>query len=204
MKNKQVLIAFTALIALLAVNCNAQSSGALTGKWFFEDFLYGDELVVVEFTQNKMTVLLLEDDDTDTYSYRADSKTITIDDDDEFQYVVQNGNTLIMTDSYGDKYTGKKVRANAKTLSGKYEMVNDAGFIETLDFTDGSTVRGTGDAFGLSSFKFTAKYKISGSTVTISESTGGYGIIVLEIIGESILKGNTLGGFGDDSVFIKR
>jgi hypothetical protein len=202
MKNKLILAICTVLLVLSVINCYAQNTRPLIGKWFFEDF--DGTLAVIEFTQTQMIMRDLEDDDddTETISYRADGATITID-GETIRYTIQNGNVLtLITD--GEKYTGKRLQANVTALSGKYELMNDAGFIEMLEFIDRSTVRGTVDAFGLGTGRFTAKYKISGSRVEISESNAGYGTIYLEIIGDSILKGNTFGGLGDDSIFVKR
>ncbi|MDR0456950.1 MAG: hypothetical protein LBH20_09755 [Treponema sp.] len=203
MKNKRALIVLTALLFSMTVSCSAQSSNALIGKWFFEDF--NGYLSLIEFTRTQMLIRNLEDDDddTETMSYQADSATITAD-GETMRYTIQNGNVLTLTTPDGEKYIGKKLQSNVTALSGKYELVNDAGLIETLEFTNKSTVRGTADALGMGTARFTAKYKISGSQVELSESSGGYGTIYLEIIGDSILKGNTFGGFGDDSIFVKR
>jgi hypothetical protein len=206
MKNKRSLIACVFLLVFTAANSHAQSSGALIGKWFFEDF-FGSEFVVLEFTRTQMSICELEyyddEDDVEIVSYQADGTTITFE-GERLRYSVRNGNTLTLTDSDGDQSTGKKLATNVTSLRGKYELVNDEGFIESFEFVDGTTVRGTVDALGMGTARFTAKYRISGSRVTLSESTGGYGTIVLEIIGDSVLKGNTLGGLGDDSIFVKR
>jgi hypothetical protein len=197
MKTKHAIIAYAILIALLAVNCQAQSSNALIGKWFFEDF--DGDLAVIEFTQTHMTIYNFEIDDSETHRYSSDGKKIVID-GDEMTYTIQNGNVLTMTDSYGDEYVGKKIRANVTTLTGRYELANDMGFIEALEFIDRSTVRLHMDVIGMTA-RTANQYRISGSNVIITDNRD---TMVLEIIGDSIIKGNTFGGMGGDSVFVKR
>jgi hypothetical protein len=202
MNNKRAFLAHTAFLVLLTVNCHAQSTRALIGKWFFENF-EGAEMVIMEFTPTHMTILELEDEDdeaeAEAYRYQANDKTITID-GETLHYTVQNGNTLMLSTSGGEKYTGKKLQANVTTLSGKYELVNDMGFIEMLEFIDKSTVRLHGDVLGMAT-RTTHQYRISGSKVIISDPSGS---MTLDIIGDSIIKGNTFGGLGGDSIFIKQ
>jgi hypothetical protein len=199
MKNKHTIIAYAILTVLLAINCHAQSTNALIGKWFFEEF-DGIEFVVVEFSQNNMTILYLEDDDSETFRYRSDGKKIVFD-GEEMTYTIQNGNVLTMTDSYGDEYIGKKLRANTTTLTGRYELVNDMGFIEAIEFIDKSIARlHSMEIMGIS-VRPTLQYRISDSHVIMTDNKD---TMVLEIIGDNILKGNTFGGYGSDSVFVKR
>jgi hypothetical protein len=198
MKSKRVLAACAVMLALSAANCHAQNARALIGKWFFEDFL-GTEMALVEFTAATVNVLELEEDETETYSYQADGKTITID-GDELRYVIQNNISLVMTDSGGNEYAGTKVQANPASLSGRYELANDMGFVETLEFIDKSTVRLHMDLLGRTT-RTTHQYRISGSYLIISDPSGS---ITLEIIGNNLIKGNTFGGIGGDSIFIKR
>jgi len=201
MMNKRTMV-YLVFLVFITVNCNAQSSSQLVGKWFFEE-LAGSDFVVLEFSRTEMSFYALEDDDYETYPYKSDGRTIIIDGDEEWRYTIRNGNSLVITDSDNYEYIGMKLQANVTSLSGKYELVNDIGFIETLEFLNRTTVRGTMDAFGTTG-RFTAEYRISGSNVIMSNSTGGHGTMTLEIIGDSILKGNTFGGLGEDSIFIKR
>jgi hypothetical protein len=199
MKNKRVFIVLPVLLLLMTVNAYAQNSKDLIGKWFFEDF--GGTICILEFTQTQVTYYPLEDDedDSETESYLADNTTITID-GDSMRYTIQNGNVLTLSFADGDKYTGKRVQANATVLSGKYQLVNDVGFIETLEFLDQSTVRLHMEVLGKTA-RPTYQYKINGNRVIISDPKDS---MILEIIGDAIIKGNTLGGLGDDSVFVKR
>ena len=199
MKNKRVFIAFTALLLLMTVNCYAQNTRALIGKWFFEDF--DGVMCIMEFTQTQMTFYPLEEDeeDSETTSYQADNTTITID-GETMRYTVQNGKVLTLSTPDGDKYTGKKLQANATVLTGKYQLVNDAGFIEMLEFLDRSTVRLHMEILGKTA-RPTYQYKINGNRLIISDPKDS---MILEIIGDIIIKGNTFGGLGDDSVFVKK
>jgi hypothetical protein len=199
MKNKHTVTAFVILLALLIVDCNAQSANALIGKWFFDDL--DGELAVVEFSQTHMTILSLEDDDDDaeTISYSSDGSKIIFD-GEEMGYTIQNGNVLILSDSYGNEYIGKKIQGNVTTLTGKYELANDMGIIETVELIDRSTVRLHMEVMGVTA-RPTHQYRISGSNVIITDNKD---TMVLEIIGDNIIKGNTFGGMGGDSVFVKR
>jgi hypothetical protein len=199
MKNKHAFIAFTALLLLVTVNCYAQNARALIGKWFFED-LEGT-MCIMEFTQTQVIFYPLEDDedDSEATSYRADSTTIIID-GETMRYTIQNGNVLILSTPDGDRYTGKKVQANVTVLTGKYQLVNDVGFIEMLEFLDRSTVRLHMEVLGRTA-RPTYQYKINGNRVIISDPKDS---MILEIIGDTIIKGNTFGGLGGDSVFVKR
>jgi hypothetical protein len=199
MKNKLVVTAFVILLVLLVVNCQAQSTNALIGKWFFDDL--DGELAVVEFTQTRMTIINLEDDDGDaeTFSYSSDGRKIIFD-GEEMNYTVQNGNVLTLSDAGGNVYIGKKIQANVTTLTGRYELANDMGFIETIEFIDRSIVRLHMEVMGITA-RPTHQYRINGSNVIITDNKD---TMVLEIIGDNIIKGNTFGGMGGDSVFIKR
>jgi len=199
MKNKRAIIALPVLLLLMTVNAYAQNTKALIGKWFFEDF--GGTICILEFTQTQVTFYPLEDDEDDieTESYQADNTTITID-GETMRYTIQNGNVLTLSFSDDDKVTGKRVQANATVLTGKYQLVNDVGFIEMLEFLDQSTVRLHMEVLGKKA-RPTYQYKINGNRVIISDPKDS---MILEIIGDIIIKGNTFGGIGDDSVFVKK
>jgi hypothetical protein len=199
MKNKLVVTALVILLVLLAADCHAQSSNALIGKWFFDDLDGG--LAVIEFSQTHITILNLEDDDGDaeTFRYRSDGRKIVFD-GEEMSYTVQNGNVLTLSDADGNAYIGKKIQPNVTTLTGRYELANDMGFIETIEFIDRSRVRLHVEVMGVTA-RQTHQYQISGSNVIITDNKD---TMVLEIIGDNIIKGNTFGGMGGDSVFVKR
>jgi len=186
------------LLGLMAINCYSQNA-SLIGKWFFEEFIYYD-FVVVEFSQTKISILELEDEDEETFNYRINGKNITFD-GDTYQFEIKNGNVLRITD--GDSfYDGNKLsNAPVKTFSGTFYLANDEGFLEEIEFRSSSTARLHYDIFGTTT-RFTAQYRINGSDLIITGGTGD--TIILEIISDKILVGDTMGGLAYNSIFIKK
>jgi hypothetical protein len=200
MKRKVVLLFAVAMlmITLAATDSHAQNARALIGKWFFEEGYYG-AMSVIEFTQTQWSFFNFESGETGTFPYQADEKTIDMD-GWLHGYTIQNGNVLRLIDEFGLEFIGKKLQANATSLTGRYKLANDVGFFEILEFIDSRTVAIHAEMLGITS-RTVFNYRISGPNLIISNSDGS---LLLEIIGDRIIMGNILGiTSGEKSVFIK-
>ena len=100
-----------------------------------------------------------------------------------------------------DKIVGNRMQNNRITsLSGKYKNSNEVGLFDSLEFLDKTNVRITGVSIGgFRAPPFAGKYEISGSNLVITASGGS---IVLDILSDTIITGNT--GLGGVTVFIKQ
>jgi hypothetical protein len=206
---KNMKIVFVVILMMAATVSCAQNTDPLIGKWYFES--RAGQPCIVEFTKTKMISYYLIDDKIEEMDYRTDGKTIFCSSskyaDSQYSYSIQNGNVIRMNlimNNITFKITdvGKKIQTNVTALTGKYELLNDVGIIQVLEFTDKTTLIAYSDFAGFTQ-KVVFKYKISGSNLII---TGDRGSIVLEIIGDIIIKGDVMqGGIGQgrESIFLK-
>jgi len=207
---KNMKIAFVLILMMAATISCAQNTDSLIGKWYFES--RAGQPCIVEFTKTKMISYYLIYDEIEEMDYRTDGKTIFCSSskyaDTQYSYSIQNGNIIRMTlimDNITLKITdvGKKIQTNVTALTGIYELANEEGLIQKLEFIDKTTLRTYSELFGITS-KNIFNYKISGSNLIITSDRGS---IVLEIIGDIIIKGDVMqGGIGQgrESIFLKK
>jgi hypothetical protein len=199
MNNKKGLV-FTTLLFLnvfFVFGQSSNSSTGLIGKWFFDE-----EMVVIEFSRNRLSMKSIEDDDEDSeiYEYKSDTKSIFFD-GEQWDYELKDNNTLIMMDpdDHSNMITGKRLRNNHLTfLTGKYKLVSDNGIFESLEFIDRVNVK---IVAGLAGYRTTwaGKYEISGSNLILTINGAS---LIMEILADDIIVGDTIGN-GSVSVFRK-
>jgi hypothetical protein len=141
---KLVLILF---FGLFIVNVHSQDS-RLIGKWFFNDF-WGSQSVLLEFSQNEITMNFLENGYRPPHAYQTDGKELTLirlysEIDEDFftlRYEIQN-DKINITNNEGDIFIGTKlVNIGITSLTGNFSKVWDSHFsIGNIEFLDNSNV----------------------------------------------------------------
>ena len=203
--NKRLTFYLVIFTALLSLPCQAQDSQTtIIGKWFFNDFL--EETVILEFTEKQMIIEFLSGSNREVAEYIIVNDKIVFDENLTFEYEIPDANTLNLRISNNEssyEYSGKKMNLqNISSLSGKFSWNNGIGFKTMLEFIDGKNLR----IAAISSYAtgvILGEYEIRLPYVIIIFKDEAYpdiygGVRALEIISDTILKGDTifLGGSG--------
>jgi hypothetical protein len=188
---------FVVLFVVLVFSCFSQNSrSSIIGKWYYYDF-EGME-ITIEFTESEVLFSEVEGDDAETLDFTIENGKIMA---GGFMFELQDKNTLKLMnpEDTSEFLVGYRIDGNVRFLKGKYNCMNDTGLFKSLEFIDNRHVKIESASIGDYNTNLAGDYQISESNLILTINGDS---LILKIIGENIIKGNT--GLGRrESIFIK-
>jgi len=202
---KKLLLFF--LVFSATFPCQAQSINSFIGKWFAYELSF-TYTMIFEFTANQLIILNLADNEKEIYDYEIrNNKMIFKNHNDPWGFEFLDRNTIKFTvvENNPNFLFCTRIDRQVTSLSGKFYLANNVGFLKMIEIIDSSILCLYYDVLDMKA-SYLGEYRISGSHIVI---TANNGTLILELIGDSIIKGDTLEGVGSifgeegDSIFLK-